>query len=145
MWLRAIDTSIKCSSELKLKKFFQNLQRVSRTSCWKLPLYIAAVSCSSTGPRLGGIDRYIFVTGKPRLALVGAWVHGMVGLHWGVCCFVLSVPVLGYLSLWRHLWLSATCTHAPTHARRGLPVTKMHRSIPPNLGPVELHDTAAIC
>ena len=29
------------------------------------------------------------------------------------------------------------------HARRGLPVTKMHQSTPPNIGPVELHDTAA--
>ena len=36
------------------------------------------------------------------------------------------------------------CTHAQTHARHGLPVTKMHRSIPPNIGPVELHNSAAI-
>ena len=35
------------------------------------------------------------------------------------------------------------CTHAPTHARRGLPVTKMHRSTPPRQYGTELHDTAA--
>ena len=45
---------------------------------------IAAVSCSPDVALLGGVDRCIFVTGKPRRAWVGAWVHGMVGLHWGV-------------------------------------------------------------
>ena len=37
---------------------------------------LAAVSCSSTGPMLGGVDWCIFVTGKPRRAWVV--VHGTV-------------------------------------------------------------------
>ena len=65
----------------------------------------AAVWCSADMAWPGGVDRCIFVTGKPRRAWhpcmgawhgawVGAWVHGMVGLHWG-CCLL----ILGYLSL----------------------------------------------
>ena len=39
----------------------------------------------------------------------------------------------------------APCTDpcTTTHARCGQPVVKMHRSTPPNVYPVELHDTAA--
>ena len=48
----------------------------------------AVVSCSSVLSWLGGVDRCIFVKDKLRRAWVGAWVHGMVGLHWG-CCFIM--------------------------------------------------------
>ena len=37
---------------------------------------------------LGGVDRCIFVTGKPRRAWIGAWVHGIGAWPWGLALIV---------------------------------------------------------
>ena len=55
---------------------------------------LAAVSCSADVAMSGGVDRCIFVTGKPRCAWVGAWVHGMAPGVGG-----LALIVFGYLTL----------------------------------------------
>ena len=62
---------------------------------------------------------------------VGAWVGArcwLAGRGRGLFCVGFSEPVTS---------LFGGC------ARRGLPITKMHQSTPPNIATSELHDTAA--
>ena len=59
---------------------------LSKVESQSLPMklvVVAAVSCSSVSYRLGGVDRCIFVTGKPCPAWVCACLHGIVVLNWG--------------------------------------------------------------
>ena len=95
---------------------------------------IAAVSCYSGGPRLGGVGLGSGTTGKLGRAWIGVWVvHGMVhGVVYGV------VPCAWY-GVWCLVMLIA-----PSHARPSLPVIPEPNPAPPNLDPQEVHDTAAL-
>ena len=68
---------------------------------------LAAVSCSPVPYMLGAGRIEDLVTGKPGRACFGAWCMG------GVCGGGVDDEIGGWIT-----------THAPTHARPGLPVTK---------------------
>ena len=119
---------------------------------------LAAVSCSPTGPGLGGVGLGLdWGLGQRASRAVHGAVHGWC-MAWCMDDIVYTCnyhtpttppptpkPLDNHAQPPMHHPCTTPCNnHAPHHARPYLPVVPDPNLTPPNPGPVALHDTAAI-